>query len=156
MDNARIIISRLKEWARSNQVPITQELNQIDRKLAEFYKYSASVSAKNLTQKQSSKKSKTKRKPKTVVNNNPIESCLDKINFNIKKVIIPVKGSCHFCKVKGISQDAYKLTNNQTAIVCSKCVKKQRKINSQKNKVIYVDAMERLVPGSYGSGKKAR
>ncbi|TOM08329.1 hypothetical protein [Vibrio parahaemolyticus] len=155
MDNARIIISRLKEWARSNQVPITQELNQIDRKLAEFYKCSTSVSAKNLTQKQSSKKPKIKRKPKTVVNN-LIESCLDKINFNIKKVIIPVKGSCHFCKVKGISQDAYKLTNNQTAIVCSKCAKKQRKINSQKNKVIYVDAMERLVPGSYGSGKKAR
>jgi len=156
VDNASLLVTRLKEWAKTHKVPITQELAQIERKLAKFAS-KTSTRSKNDERQKSSKKPD---KPKKVANNARVTSSSEKINFNVKKIVLPVKGACHFCKAKSASQFVYTLTNSQKVIVCGNCVGKQRKRNKKKAKVKpkdrYVDAMERLVPGSYGSGRKSR
>ncbi|XEI32269.1 hypothetical protein NMD14_16205 [Aeromonas veronii] len=152
MNDALIIIKRLNEWAKKNQVPIIGELNKIECKLSEFYRKSVADQIKKPTIKKKPKKEKLNN---VSVTHSDVKFT-EQINFNVKKIVIPVKGTCHFCTLKGISQDVYKLSNNKEVIVCAKCVKKQRKQSQIKNKVLYVDAMERVVSGSYGSGKKSR
>lgn len=150
MDNANILVSRLKEWAKTNKVPITQELTQIERKLAKS-------ASKTSTRSKNGEKQKLSKKPDKA---NNVQATLSsgKIDFNIQKMVLAVKGSCHFCKAKSASQIVYTLTNSKKVIVCGNCVGKQQKRNKNrtKAKVTYVDAMERLVPGSYGSGRKSR
>lgn len=152
MNDALIIIKRLNEWAKKNQVPIIGELNKIECKLSEFYRKSVADQIKKPT----IKKKPIKGKLKNVSVTHSDVKFTEQINFKVKKIVIPVKGTCHFCTLKGISQDVYKLSNNKEVIVCARCVKKQRKQSQIKNKVLYVDAMERVVSGSYGSGKKSR
>lgn len=152
MNDALIIIKRLNEWAKKNQVPIIDELNKIECKLSEFYRKSVADQIKKPT----IKKKPIKGKLKNVSVTHSDVKFTEQINFKVKKIVIPVKGTCHFCTLKGISQDVYKLSNNKEVIVCAKCAKKQRKQSQIKNKVLYVDAMERVVSGSYGSGKKSR
>ncbi|EOW9236025.1 TPA: hypothetical protein RUZ94_003486 [Vibrio cholerae] len=152
MNDARVIVSRLSEWAKKNQVPIIDELNRIEHELSEFYR----KPVVELAEKSPTKKKPKKKKLKNASVAHSDGRCTEQINFKVKKVVIPVKGTCHFCSLKGVSQDVYKLTNSKEVIVCAKCVKKQRKKNQIKNKVVYVDAMERVVSGCYGSGKKSR
>lgn len=151
MENLEAIIRQLEIWANNNKVSIQCELKSIDKKIKKFY------TNNSLTTKVSSTlppKNKKPLSPPKVGNKKTQPKSDEKINFKIKKLTLPVKGICHFCT--SMSQDVYKTENNKNIIACTKCVKKKRKINNKKGNTEYIDAMSRLVPGCYGSGKSSR
>ncbi|WP_429239676.1 hypothetical protein [Aeromonas veronii] len=82
MNDALIIIKRLNEWAKKNQVPIIGELNKIECKLSEFYRKSVADQIKKPT----IKKKPIKGKLKNVSVTHSDVKFTEQINFKVKKL----------------------------------------------------------------------
>ncbi len=150
IDSQLLQLEKLLKWSEKNDIDIAASASLITEAIESFriqVQDESHLLAEQLEQKQGArkakqakpeirKKKKRPQKPSIVTSSQPRK----------------LSGSqyCDKCKKKHIENWLYKLTDGTTKTLCKYC--RGRLLDQQHGRV---DALDRAVPGSYGSGRKS-